>query len=140
MVSPAGAYFVFPQAVSCSGPEHCTAVGGVNTGSTVVPLVERWDGSAWTIQTDAAPAGAELTGVSCTSSSSCTAVGGITSDTGGAERWDGTSWTLQTLPVAHKNASAGLAGVSCLSATNCTAVGGYSFHGGRGAHPLADHE
>jgi hypothetical protein len=140
MVSPAGAYFVFPQAVSCTGPKHCTAVGGVNTGSTVVPLVERWDGLAWTIQTDAAPAGAELTGVSCTSSSSCTAVGGITSDTGGAEHWDGTSWTLQTLPVAHKNASAGLAGVSCLSATNCTAVGGYSFHGGRGAHPLADHE
>lgn len=140
MVSPAGAVFVFPQAVSCTGPKHCTAVGGANTGSGVVPLVERWDGSAWAIQTDAAPAGSELSGVSCTSSSSCTAVGGNTSDTGVAEHWDGTGWTLQTLPVAHINAVASLSGVSCLSATNCTAVGSYSFHGGRGTHPLADHE
>ena len=139
MASPAGAVFVFPQAVSCTGPKHCMAVGGVNT-SGVAPLVERWDGSAWTIQTDAAPAGTELSGVSCTSSSSCTAVGGNTSDTGVAEHWDGTGWTLQTLPVAHKNAFAGLSGVSCLSATNCTAAGSYSFHGGRGTHALADHE
>lgn len=140
MVSPAGDVFVFPQAVSCTGPRHCTAVGGVNTGSGVAPLVERWDGSAWTIQADAAPADAVLSGVSCTSISSCTAVGGNTSDTGVAEHWDGTAWTLQALPVAHINAFAGLSGVSCRSATSCTAVGSYSFHGGRGTHPLADHE
>jgi hypothetical protein len=107
-------------------------VGGFLNGNVEESLVERWDGTSWTIQADAAPAGTAMDSVSCTSSTSCTAVGG-----GEAEHWDGTSWTLETMPVPH-HATRGIAvpGVSCRSAITCTAVGYY----GRQAHPLAEHE
>ena len=128
--TPASAYNPFLDAVSCSAPAHCTAVGGyLANGSTGSSLVERRDNTAWTIQADAASGG--LTGVSCTSSTSCTAVGGA------AEHWDGTSWTSQPLPDPH-HTTRGFAvlGVSCVSAVTCTAVGFY----GRTAHPVAWHE
>ena len=130
---PAGAYNPFFAGVSCTSAMHCTAVGGYLNGNVEESLVERWDGTSWTIQADAAPAGTAMDSVSCTSSASCTAVGG-----GEAEHWDGTSWTLQPpMPIPH-HATRGVAvpGVSCRSAVTCTAVGLY----GRQAHPLAEHE
>src|SRR6516165_4348081 len=130
---PAGAYNPFFAGVSCTSARNCTAVGGYLNGNVEESLVERWDGTSWTIQADAAPAGTAMDSVSCTSSASCTAVGG-----GEAEHWDGTSWTLQPpMPIPH-HATRGVAvpGVSCRSAVTCTAVGLY----GRQAHPLAEHE
>jgi hypothetical protein len=127
------------RGVSCAATTSCTAVGiSVNsiTGATA-PLVERMNGTSWTIQPDAAPASAILTAVSCPTLSWCTAVGEDASDTGVAEYWDGTSWTAQALPVPHGHArGASLLGVSCLSAFHCTAAGTY----GRSGHPLAEHE
>jgi putative hemolysin len=120
------------RGVSCSSAKNCTAVGGyLNASNVDEPLVERWNGAAWTIQTDAAPANTTLDGVSCTSGTSCTAVG---DDVTGvvAEHWDGTSWTIQPMPARRAGS---LSSASCRSATVCTAVGSY----GRG-HPLAEHE
>jgi len=129
---PAGADNPFFAGVSCTSAKHCTAVGVFLNGAAAESLVERWNGTSWAIQADAAPAGTAMSSVSCTSSTSCTAAGSLA-----AEHWDGTSWTLQPLPVPH-HATRGVAvsGVSCRSAVTCTAVGSY----GRQAHPLAEHE
>ncbi|HEY1915329.1 MAG TPA: hypothetical protein VGH27_07100 [Streptosporangiaceae bacterium] len=130
--APAQAFNPGFRGVSCSSAKSCTAVGGyLNSSNVDEPLVERWNGTSWTIQTDATPANTTLGAVSCTSGTSCTAVG---SDVIGAvaEQWDGSSWTLEPMPARHAGF---LSGASCRSASICTAVGSY----GEG-HPLAEHE
>jgi hypothetical protein len=65
------------NAVSCTSPTACTAVGHYNTPTGKATLAERWDGTNWTIQSTPNPPGASsaLFGVSCTSTTACTAVG-----------------------------------------------------------------
>lgn len=115
-------------AVSCASAAACTAVGSASSAGDLVPLIERWNGVAWVIQSAPAPAGADyavLEGVSCTSGTSCTAVGTYEVVAGAymtfADRWDGRSWTLQQTPSL--GGTNHLTGVSCTSATACTAVG-----------------
>jgi len=111
------------------------AVGSYYSSATsqTVPLVEFWDGSAWTIQTVSLPSGAsggQLFGVSCPSMTVCTAVGIYYTALGGpseelalAESWNGTNWSLQPTPNPISNASYSLNAVWCLSAKSCNAVG-----------------
>lgn len=120
--------------VACASPDSCFAVGAGLDQSAFNPapnsiggLIERWDGSSWTIQPhpDAHVDGVYLNAVSCTSSSACIAVGtmGGNSPLPTAERWDGTSWTSLTVPAPSSPQSV-LAWVSCAAATECIAVGG----------------
>jgi hypothetical protein len=119
------------EGVACSAPGACTAVGYAYDGAGVrIPLGERWDGSAWTIQTTPDPPGAGATsfaGVSCASASSCTAVGSSVTATGTvetlAEQWNGTSWTIQATPNPAGAVSSSFAAVSCVSPGVCSAVG-----------------
>lgn len=129
-----------PNAVSCTSPAACTAVG-----NGTEPLVAwRWHGTTWTTQTVPSTVPTDLIGVSCPSVTSCTAVGdesyrlpdGSFTFIGVAARWNGTSWVTQATPPIPKSAgSAELFGVSCTSASYCTAVG---WHNNK--HPLALHE
>jgi hypothetical protein len=118
--------------VSCSSASACTAVGWyiANSDGNTGSLVERWNGTSWSIQSN--PAGGAtngiLAGVSCTSGTACTAVGSY--DINGnpilAERWNGTRWTMLPTPPAPAGASsAAVNGVSCSSASLCTATGDY---------------
>jgi len=121
--------------VQCATAKACMAVGSYYSSATsqTVPLVEFWDGSAWTIQTVSLPSGAsggQLFGVSCPSMTACTAVGIYYTALGGpseelalAESWNGTNWSLQPTPNPISNASYSLNAVWCLSATSCNAVG-----------------
>lgn len=133
-------------AVSCASSASCTAVGNYSGPAGVqLPLVERRDGDAWSVQTAVIPHGASsalLTGVSCPSSTNCVAVGYSTytfTVAGGttgeqvtlAEHWDGSAWSIQPTPNpaavgANGQPQASLAGVSCTSSTDCTAVGTYT--------------
>ena len=121
------------NAVSCTSPSACTAVGDYfqNATGASLTLAETWNGRTWSIQSTPNPADtttSALFGVSCTSSSACTAVGeGPTAPL--AEVWDGVSWTIQDIPVPAGAVSTILLGVSCSSATSCTAVGYYSQTG-----------
>jgi hypothetical protein len=140
---PGGTSFLL-NSVSCLRPEVCTAVGFAENGTQITAsIVARTNGSTWTLQKDAAPAGTELYGVSCTSAQSCTAVGANAANaaffnTGLAEYWNGTRWALQATPVPQTNThGAALAGVSCPAPLTCTAVGVYGHPGDR---PLADRE
>jgi len=135
------------NAVSCSSPTACTAVGtGYGTTyATRQPLAERWNGVRWTVQTiPSHPTGsttAVLSGVACPSASVCFAVGSLTVGTGPtyvlAERWNGKSWTAQPIPNPAGPTNPVLSAVSCTSVTRCTAVGSYTSSAGQTV-PLAE--
>ena len=144
MPMPSGGTQLGIHGVSCPSYE-CIAVGQVSMGGKPTTIAERWNGSAWHIQSPMpTPPGNQevvrLQGVSCTSLSACTAVGqySVTPEPGDpyetnntlVERWNGTEWTIQSSPnptgTIHD-----LDGVSCSSSTSCMAVGSYgsnAFH------------
>jgi hypothetical protein len=103
---------------------------GFRPGRTIEQtLVERWDGSSWSIEPVRLESGsgstAELRGVSCTADNACTAVGGYR-DVNLAERWDGVSWTKQEPPAPHGAFSTLLFGLTCRGRSICAAVGSYA--------------
>jgi hypothetical protein len=131
--TPAGAITSELTAVSCASTDACTAVGSyyIDTSGVVVALAERWNGSAWALQTTPDPAGStlnELSGISCAGPATCTAVGYASTPMGLAtlaEAWNGASWVMQTTPTISGASSSELSGVSCTAADSCTAVGHY---------------
>ena len=112
--------------VSCISRRACVAVGATRIGSRLSVLIERWDGTRWSIQaTPSQPRSSGLAGVSCTSIRSCIAVGD--SRVGDrylfAERWDGTRWTPRNLPTGRPRIREQINGISCSSSRACIAVG-----------------
>ena len=127
-VSLAAAVGPYPSSltsVSCTSPDRCTAVGATGTSpSTSAPLVETWDGSAWTGTTvGGAPPLTQFDGVSCTADSFCLAVGSGSGQVFAA-RWDGTTWTEAPLTVPDDTSD--LQSVSCSTSTDCVATGSQS--------------
>jgi hypothetical protein len=120
------------NAVSCSSPTACLAVGRTD-GAGEQPLAERWNDQGWTLERPpAGPSNAtsgQLDGVSCTSAAACTAVGAYTTSAGQftlSELSTGSStWTIQPTSNATGLNYDQLSAVSCTSATACTAVGLY---------------
>jgi hypothetical protein len=120
------------NAVSCTGPHDCTAVGiARGVSGNLSPLVERWNGTSWTMVTSAVPAGstdAELYGVSCTGPSTCTAVGQYANGSSYqtlVEAWNGSGFVAVASPDATTSAQNLLQSVSCAALGHCTAVGAY---------------
>ena len=95
------------------------------------PLVEQFDGSAWTLSATPDQSGpASLDSISCGSATFCEAVGSasVPGSQGGLtpllEAWDGTSWTTAQSPVAAvPGQNILLSGVDCYSVNSCVAVG-----------------
>lgn len=121
--------------VSCSAANACTAVGSFLTGDgTLVPLVERWDGTTWSLQSAAVPPDSfnvSLSGISCIGANLCVAVGGkdsLADDNGAlAERWDGVSWTILPTPAPPQSAGGSSLGkIVCFSAISCMAIGEFA--------------
>jgi hypothetical protein len=122
--------------VSCTAKTFCMAVGTYETSGTFKTLVERWDGSTWSIVASPNPVGStdsELWSVACTSASVCTAVGYATPDpsTTLVEQWNGTKWSRAASPNAGSGAANTLANVACKPTLGCFAVGNYSKAGVR---------
>ena len=127
MADPTGSVTALVGGISCPSGSSCLAVGGFTSGdhpTRYVPLVERWNGTAWSVERVPAPAGvglsSRLTGVSCTSPTACTAVGESASPDGTTplvERWNGTTWSIE------RATGGSLISVSCTSRVDCTAVG-----------------
>ncbi|HEV7937942.1 MAG TPA: hypothetical protein VGP18_07965 [Solirubrobacteraceae bacterium] len=120
--------------VSCRSSTECMAVGEFeNSSGKFVPLAEKWNGTAWSVEEPPVPAGAKLTqlwDVSCTSSTACMAVGDVENSAEKtvslAEKWNGTTWTSQE-PALPTEATWGvLTGISCTSSTECVAAGSFS--------------
>jgi hypothetical protein len=137
------------RAIACTAESATTAVGSENTSRTcrngnmiihgqTVGLLERWDGTRWTLEsTPTATCTDFLDAVSCASSTECTLAGyghtvlfpspgtagrpELTSESI-IEQWDGLSWTLQTVPSATGPFDP-LYGVGCETPTVCLGVG-----------------
>ncbi len=106
------------------------------------PLIERWNGSGWSIVKSPSLGGdtyGALEAVSCATPTSCVAIGyqeqdsqnlGVIIDDGSsstlAERWDGRRWSLLPSPTPPSNDDVQLVGISCPGAKQCFAVG-YRF-------------
>jgi hypothetical protein len=110
-------------AISCTGADSCTAVGGASAGT----LAAAWNGSTWAQQAMPHPArlaSASLVGVSCLTAADCTAVGSY--PTAGsqsaslAEHFAGGRWQVQVTPAPASGRL--LESVSC-TAAGCTAAG-----------------
>ena len=106
------------NAVSCPSTAECFAVGGWNgPRKNSGAMAERWDGSAWVVQSTPTGRQDELKAVSCSSTAACLATG----DAYGspvAMRWDGAAWIGMSTTILED------AGISCSGPTACTTVGG----------------
>src|SRR5215469_12044335 len=124
--------------VTCLSAKSCTAVGygaKKDLNNTLVEpktLVERWNGTAWSIVPSPNRAGLdELQGVSCVSASACTAVGWSAASKSPSsvrtliETWNGTAWSIVPSPNPRTGTANFLFGVSCVTAAFCAAVGRY---------------
>jgi hypothetical protein len=122
--------------VACPDATHCWAVGVTNNTGTNQTLIERWNGTAWSVDTSGNENGLttlqenELNGVTCTSITNCWAVGEFFQNIVGNvssweplwEHWNGSTWTASTFVVGVAN-NYWLEGVSCVDAGHCWAVG-----------------
>ena len=122
------------------------AVGDYIVAGNVRTLIERWNGTAWTLVPSPSPASSYniLSGVTAASASDAWAVGQSSGNPAGhvfqtlAEHWNGTAWTQATTP----NPGTGnnyLASVAATSASGAWAVGGYDTGPGTALHALAVH-
>ena len=106
--TPSGSFDAVLIGVSCSGPTFCVAVGSYGAGNGLRTLVERWNGSSWTVTSSPTPQGAEiaqLTGVACPSATNCNAVGLGLSLTGAkalVEHWNGRAWSIVPTPSPER--------------------------------------
>ncbi len=128
--------------VAALAPNDVWAVGNYrsSTGTSCcvhLPLIERWDGTAWHIVANPALPGAidsTLTTVATIpGTKQLWAVGSVLYDHPAShpaliERWDGTAWHLVATPALPSDAarSGTLSGVVALSPTDAWAVGEYS--------------
>jgi hypothetical protein len=122
---PSGATAWALKDISCSSESACTAVGYSYSSETgkYKTLVERFNGTSWSIQASAEPgegsAQLAMTSVSCPVSAFCMATG----KAGGkpfAESWNGTQWSASSVSGPQGGR---FDGVSCASSTYCMAVG-----------------
>ena len=117
-------------AVACPSATECFAVGNAtSTDGVGRPLVEAFDGTAWSVVSlPAAVAGATegLDGVACPSTTSCFAVGRATqgSTTVAVDHFDGTAWSVERSPRPAGLDQGNLSAVACATTTSCVAVGG----------------
>lgn len=135
------------RGVSCVSASFCLAVGDTVTAFSPVtktsPLVEKWNGTAWTRLSDVVAAQwVDVDSVSCPTTTRCflignqwTIVNGMPAPAPWVERWNGTTFTVDA--VANQPTRGFLNGVSCASASFCVAAGKYVT--GAVFAPLAEH-
>jgi len=125
----------YMEGVSCISASACTAVGYYYQNTNVQTLIERWNGSTWSIVSSPdtnATLDNYLSDVSCTSSSVCTAVGyhfNGSADQTLVERSKGSAWSIVPSPDMGAGLSEYLSGISCPSPDTCTAVGAFKSAG-----------
>jgi hypothetical protein len=112
------------NAVSCTNPVRCVAVGSYSSAS--LPAIESWDGETWSIQ--ASPPQSALTDLTCLTLTRCVAVGDYSPAEGlttmsRTEARDGAKWYV----TASQNLGQDnyLQAVACSSWARCMAVGDY---------------
>ena len=123
-----GSFILGLSGVSCSSTSACTAVGTYASSGGDASLVERWNGTAWSLQSAANTGHPEdLAGVSCAGPQECTAVGYYEPNgiwVAMVQSWNGSAWSTQALNLDEAALGASeLHAVSCASGATCAAVG-----------------
>ena len=119
------------------------AVGRADTSTIPVnrPVIERWNGTRWSISASPLPpGGGELRDVDAISASTAWAVGFTGSSNGYntlIERWNGTNWRI--VPSPSVSAQNYLLGVKTLSASDVWAVGSHNVPGSLAFSTLTMH-
>jgi hypothetical protein len=117
------------ESVACRSASECEATGYAEVAEGKhVTLAERWNGTAWSVQsTPTVSNNSDLVSVSCPSASECVADG---IDISGATRstlvelWNGKEWKIQTTAKLPKeDEEPWFESISCPSSKHCTAVG-----------------
>jgi len=125
--TPAGASIVLLRDVACASTTYCVAVG-YYFDTEYKPLVEKWNGSSWSLQSAPNPSEGsglnQMLSVSCASATFCAATGQAAGKPV-ATTWNGTTWSVALLAKPGGAETATLEGVSCISATACSAIGKY---------------
>jgi len=123
------------EAVSATSANDIWAVGDSRAGTVgqgFEPLIEHWNGTAWSVVPSApiAITGSDfLSGVAAVSVGDVWAVGRTgEQSTPLIEHWNGTAWTQVAQPVSGLDSS--LNSVAAISATDAWAVGEQDFLGG----------
>ncbi|MGO9876618.1 MAG: hypothetical protein ACLPVY_22825 [Acidimicrobiia bacterium] len=119
------------NSVACTSTASCFAVGGGVLGTGEQTLVERWNGTAWSIVPSPHPSdasgGSLLVGVACVTAKNCSAVGSFSNGTAPfypfIEHWNGTAWSIVPSPTTTTTTVPALNSVSCPTSTSCFAVG-----------------
>ena len=93
------------DSVDCTSATDCWSVGSYDKAGVQRTLIQRWNGTSWTIVPSPNSGAAEnnvLNSVACTSPAECWAVGSYTNSdiTGGVDRtlilrWNGTFWSIR---------------------------------------------
>jgi hypothetical protein len=132
-------------AVACASATACFAAGATSGNSGQGPLIERWDGAAWSISNTAPGGDAAHTffsGVACVKPTRCFATGAATSGatvSTRVERWNGTTWSVLPSPDPVGGSNSFLVAVACPAAGDCESVGSYSLVGSATRKSLAEH-
>ena len=106
------------NSISCPSATECLAVGAwIGSTKSSGAFAERWDGSAWVLQSIPTARLDQLKAISCSSLTACVAVGENRA-TPVILHWDGNTW-VSLAPAAVPDA-----GLSCVGTSSCTAVGG----------------
>ena len=129
--------------VDALSPGSAWAVGRADRSTVPInrPVIERWNGTRWSISASPLPpGGGELRDVDAVSSTTAWAVGFTGSSNGFntlTERWNGASWSIVSSPsVSAQNY---LAGVKSLSAGDVWAVGTHNVPGSLAFSTLTMH-
>jgi hypothetical protein len=124
------------QAVSCTSARFCMAAGYITDpdGTTGQTLIEKWNGTRWTVVSSPNAPVSRLDGVSCASTTFCMAVGAYYDYAAGkiqtmAEKWNGENWSRAGSPNTGPRGDQ-LSAVSCTGASSCMAAGSYYTNSG----------
>jgi hypothetical protein len=116
--------------VSCASGRDCIAVGTeAITSAGIDSMLERWNGTRWSLEHTDLALGDVLHNVSCSSSSNCMAVGySDHSRRPLTERWNGARWSLHWAAKPTGVSSSSLDAVACPSNRWCYAIGSYTSY------------
>jgi hypothetical protein len=119
----------FLYGVTCASSADCWAVGLTFLGQDYETVIQRWNGSSWSLVASPNIAGAAqnfLYGVVCTSGSDCWAAGEYTvngTPQTMTQQWNGTTWEVVESPNHRQARLNHISEVVCNSETDCWAVG-----------------
>jgi hypothetical protein len=128
--------------LSCSGASFCIAVGTASSGTSLVNVIDQWNGKKWSavVAPDKAKSQNELRGVNCPSTNFCMATGfaiygKIHREVPESVTWNGTHWILSTW---YQSLGTGYMGpVSCGGTSFCVTVDSYGTYGSGNAYSAA---